>query len=132
MSSDMYSNKIGTIGWIDLTVDNAENVRDFYAAITGWTFENVDMGGYSDFVMKAPGVEKGVAGVCHARGMNAGLPPQWLIYITVDDLDKSIEACNARGGEVISGPRNYGNEWRYCVIRDPGGAVAGLIGRVKG
>lgn len=127
----MSDNKVGTIGWMDLTVENAEQVRDFYASVVGWTPENVEMGGYSDFIMKAPGVEQGVSGICHARGSNADLPPQWLIYITVDDLDQSVKTCLSLGGSVISGPKNYGEEWRYCVIRDPAGAAAALIGRVK-
>ena len=28
----------------------------------------------------------GVAGVCHARGANANIPPVWLVYFTVADL----------------------------------------------
>ncbi|MEP7292297.1 MAG: hypothetical protein ABI835_10960, partial [Chloroflexota bacterium] len=52
--------------------------------------------------------------------------PQWLIYITVADLDASIAACQQNGGSVIHGPRDVGGN-RFCVIRDPVGAVAGLF-----
>lgn len=128
MSSDMYSNKPGTIGWIDLTVDDADGLRDFYSSVTGWTPENIGMGDYSDYVMKAPGIDKGVAGICHARGPNSGMPPQWMIYITVEDIDRSISNCLAGGGKVVFGPKNYGDKWRYCVIQDPAGASAALIG----
>lgn len=131
MSSDSNENQTGTIGWIDLTVDNADQVRDFYASVAGWSHEGVDMGGYSDYVMKAPGSGKGVAGICHARGLNADLPPQWLIYITVENIDRSIENCLAGGGRVISGPKNHGSELRYCVIADPAGAAVALIGPVS-
>ena len=34
----------GSMAWIDLTVKNAETVRDFYSAVVGWTSEEVDMG----------------------------------------------------------------------------------------
>lgn len=117
----------GTIGWTDLTVENAEQVRDFYAAVTGWTPSPVDMGGYNDFNMSAPGSGGPVAGICHARGANAELPPQWLIYITVDDVDASAARCRRLGGEVIAGPKDMGKQGRYCVIRDPAGAVAALF-----
>ena len=123
--SDQKPPEIGTIGWADLTVPNAEEVRDFYQAVAGWQPQPLDMGGYSDFVMTAPG-GKGVAGVCHARGANAGLPPQWLLYITVEDLDQSIAHCTERGGKVIAGPKGAGGTARYCVIQDPAGAVAAL------
>lgn len=124
--SEMPKPKPGTIGWTDLTVPNADEVRDFYAAVTGWKPQPLSMGDYSDYVMATP-EGTGVAGVCHARGSNAGLPAQWLIYITVEDVDESIRQCEQRGGKVIAGPREIGGYGRFCVIQDPAGAVAGLI-----
>jgi predicted enzyme related to lactoylglutathione lyase len=123
--SDPGKPAIGSIGWIDLTVDDAEQVRDFYATVTGWRPEPVVMGGYDDFNMVAPETGTPAAGVCHARGGNAGLPPAWMIYIVVADLDASVDACRRNGGEVVAGPRTMGRD-RYCVIRDPAGAVAAL------
>ena len=83
------SNVAGRIGWLDLTVDDADTVRDFYRAVIGWEADSVDMGGYSDYVMRPPGTSDGVAGVCHARGSNADIPPLWLVYLTVDDVAES-------------------------------------------
>ena len=114
----------GTITWTDLTIANADGVRDFYAAVTGWTPEPLSMGAYSDYMMNdADGV--GTAGICHAREGNAGLPAQWLIYITVEDLDHSMSECERLGGSVLAAPRSYGGG-RYCVIQDPAGAVCAL------
>jgi len=118
---------VGTIGWIDLTVPDAKSLRDFYSAVTGWTPSDVAMGDYSDYCMHPPGDPKPVAGICHARGSNAGLPPQWLIYITVADLDQSIQRCRDLGGSVVTGPKNLGTYGRLAVIRDPAGAVAALL-----
>jgi predicted enzyme related to lactoylglutathione lyase len=117
---------VGEISWVDLTVADAPGIRDFYSAVTGWSASEVPMGAYSDFCMNAPATGASVAGVCHARGGNANLPPQWLIYIVVADLDASLAACRARGGAVIDGPRSMGREASYAVIRDPAGAVAAL------
>ena len=113
----------GTISWQDLTVADADGLRDFYQAVVGWKPEPLSMGTYQDFVMNAEGTP--VAGVCHARASNADLPPLWIIYITVEDLDHSIEECHRRGGSIVSGPRSYGGG-RYCVIKDPAGAVCAL------
>jgi len=123
--SDSKSPPVGSIQWIDLTVPDAPGVRDFYEAATGWRPSEVTMGDYSDFCMNAAAGDS-VAGICHARGENAGLPPQWLIDIVVADLDASLAACRARGGSVIAGPRAMGRQARYAVIRDPAGAVAAL------
>lgn len=117
---------VGTISWVDLTVTDAAGVRDFYAAVTGWTPSEVPMGAYSDYCMNEPAAGRSVAGVCHARGGNADLPAQWLVYIVVEDLDASLAECRARGGAVVAGPKAIGREARYAVIRDPAGAVAAL------
>ena len=115
----------GEIAWVALTVPNADEVRDFYQAVVGWEHQPVSMGDYNDYGMATPGDNKGVAGICHKRGANAGLPSQWLIYIRVADLDQSIAVCEARGGKVIAGPKSMGPS-KYCVIEDPAGAVAAL------
>jgi predicted enzyme related to lactoylglutathione lyase len=115
----------GQIGWADLTVPDAESVRDFYQHVTGWSASPVDMGGYQDYCMVPPGSEAPVSGICHARGGNAGLPPVWLIYITVPDLDESVRRCLERGGKLVLPPKSMGQA-RYCVIQDPAGAAAGL------
>lgn len=115
---------VGSMGWRDLTVEDAESVRDFYKRVVGWESSPVEMGGYSDFTMHDADGDV-VAGICHARGTNAGLPPQWLVYIVVADLDGSIAACEEAGGQVVNGPRGAGGG-RMCVIRDPAGAVCAL------
>jgi uncharacterized protein len=117
----------GSIAWFDLTVPDAESIRDFYAAVVGWRPEPVDMGGYSDFTMVVPSTGTPVAGVCHSRGVNANLPPQWLAYIVVDDLDESVARCLEMGGSVVAGPKGGAADGHYCVIQDPSGALAALV-----
>lgn len=117
-------NTTGTIGWIDLTVQNAPQIRDFYRSVVGWGFEEVSMGDYADFNMTEASSNKAVSGICHARGMGADIPPQWMIYITVADLEASMARCVALGGVVLTRIKEM--DGRVCVIRDPAGAVAAL------
>ena len=121
----MSNPQVGQIGWFDLTVPDAESLRAFYERVVGWSSEPVDMDGYNDYAMKPPGADGAVAGICHARGTNAEIPPQWLLYITVADVAKSARECTAAGGEVIVGPREMGGGG-FAVIRDPAGAVCAL------
>ncbi len=114
----------GKIGWIDMTVEDADGLRDFYKHVAGWNVQDVSMGDYSDYSMLA-GDGTAVAGICHARGSNAELPGGWLIYITVDDVDKSAAACVAQGGTVLVEPRGLAGG-RFCVIEDPAGSKAAL------
>ena len=117
----------GQITWMDLTVPDAVAVRDFYQNVTGWTPSPVEMGGYQDFCMLPPGEEQPVAGICHARGANAALPPVWLVYITVADLDESLRQTEQRGGKIIRPATGMGAHGRYGVIADPAGAVCALF-----
>ncbi len=116
---------VGKIGWIDITVDDAGGLRDFYAKVVGWKPEDVSMGEYSDFNMTMPGSGEPAAGICHARGGNAELPSCWLIYIVVDDAAESAGICADNGGKVLVQPKSMGGG-SFCVIEDPSGAVAAL------
>lgn len=120
---------VGTIAWTDLTVADADGVRAFYEEVVGWSSAGVDMGGYEDFNMIAPGTGGPVAGVCHARGTNADMPAAWLIYVIVADLEASMARCRELGGAVVVDAKEAGSMGRYCVIRDPAGAVMALFER---
>ena len=50
----MYSKQKGGISWIDLTIENAPQVRDFYSAVIGLEPQDMPMGDYNDFVMSSP------------------------------------------------------------------------------
>jgi len=125
--SDAVNNEPGTITWVDLTVKDAGLIRNFYADVVGWGFTPVRMDGYEDFAMTARQSGMAVSGICYARGVNADLPPQWLIYITVEDLEKCAARCVELGGKVVVEPKSMGSQGRYCVIQDPAGAVAALF-----
>jgi predicted enzyme related to lactoylglutathione lyase len=127
MSTTQPRPPVGSIGWVDLTIADAPRVRDFYASVVGWKSEGLDMGGYQDFVMNEPASGKASAGVCHARGTNQGLPAQWLIYIVVESVEQSAARCRELGGTILREPTKMGPMGRFCVIRDPAGAVCSLF-----
>ncbi|KAA3605219.1 MAG: VOC family protein [Planctomycetota bacterium] len=129
--SESKAPKIGTVGWIDLTVEDAPAIRDFYQQVVGWKALGLDMEGYQDFVMQAPQDEEAVSGICHARGPNEGFPSSWLIYITVAHLEQSLEKVLELGGQMLRPPRGAGGHGRFAVIQDPAGAVCALFEAAK-
>jgi uncharacterized protein len=46
--------------------------------------------------------------------------------VKVASLDESMSAVRNNGGAVLVGPKTMGGS-TYCVIKDPAGAVMGLI-----
>jgi uncharacterized protein len=117
---------LGKVEWMDLTVEDAPKLRDFYASVVGWNTDAVPMGNYDDFNMNLPGSTTTIAGICHARGSNAKLPAQWLMYVRVASVAASVNECESRGGKILDGPRRLGSN-RFAVIEDPAGAVMALV-----
>jgi predicted enzyme related to lactoylglutathione lyase len=125
----MSDNKIGTMAWLDLSVGNAESVKSFYADVIGWKTESVSMGDYDDYAMLEPNNNEAVAGVCHAQGVNKDLPPAWLPYFLVADIDVSIKAVQANGGSLVTEVKSMGRD-KYAVIKDPAGAVCAIYQKI--
>ena len=122
---------VGSIGWFDLTVPNAEQLRDFYAAVVGWKWTALDMKGYDDYCMNLPASGDTVAGICHSRAVNASMPAQWMMYITVESLERSVARVTELGGKVVVPIRGHEGQGRFVVIQDPAGAVAALYDPAK-
>ena len=118
--------RLGKVEWFDLTVDDAESVKSFYEQVVGWTTNPFDMGGYDDYCLVSKD-QSTVAGICHARGPNANLPAQWILYIYVDRLDESLRLCLELGGKQLSEIRHMSGQGKYCIISDPAGAVCALF-----
>ena len=121
---------VGAITWADLTVVDAPAVRDFYAAVCGWTPTEVAMGDYADYAMAPEGGDP-VAGVCHARGDNAGLPAQWILYVTVENLDRSLAECTARAIDDGARARRHAAFLKKVLVAVDGKAdflALGLVG----
>lgn len=109
----------GRVSWVDLTVEDATTSRDFWAAVAGFDgIEAVSMGEYHDFALTSDGRER--AGVCHRYGVNANLPPVWMVYFSVDDLEEALAEVAARGGTVVE------RRGQMAVVRGPQGAIAAL------
>jgi uncharacterized protein len=114
----------GKIISADLTVNQAEEVRDFYKQVIGWEHSEVITGSHSDYMMTTKDGQP-VAGVCHQAGSNAGLPPVWIVYFQVSDLNRSLETCRSLGGKVLREPG--GSECgSFAVIEYPAGAICAL------
>ncbi len=110
--------------WIELTVDHADDLRDFYTDVMGWASEPVDVDDYQDYMMIENGEFK--AGICHARGTNSGLPPVWIAYFEVESLEKSLKVCIKKGGKMITSVTSIDEHRHYAVIEDPSGAVCAI------
>ena len=122
--------RVGCISWLDLTVSDASATRDFYRQVVDWSVQNVDMEDaserYADYNMLGDDGNP-AAGVCHARGVNLGLPPIWMIYLPVGDLAESLRRVREGGGKIIKETTGADGGYAYAVVQDPVGATLALV-----
>jgi predicted enzyme related to lactoylglutathione lyase len=122
--------RVGCISWLDLTVSDASATRDFYRQVVGWSVQDVDMQDaserYADYNMFGDDGYP-AAGICHARGVNLGLPPVWMIYLPVGDLAESLRRVSEGGGKVIRATRGTDGEYASAAVQDPVGACLALV-----
>ena len=121
---------VGRISWLDLTVPNASTTREFYRQVVGWSVQDVEMEDagerYADYSMCGEDGDP-AAGICHARGVNSGLPPTWMIYLPVGDLGESLRRVREGGGTIIKTTPKTDGEYAHAVIQDPVGACLALV-----
>lgn len=120
----------GRIAWLDLTVADADAARTFYQQVVGWGAQSLDLedGGqrYADYIMLRDD-GSAAAGICHARGVNSGLPPVWMIYLPVGDLAESLRRVPEEGGQIIKAMQGEDGTTVYAAIQDPLGAAVALM-----
>lgn len=67
------------------------------------------------------------AGVCHARGVNRGLPPVWMLYLPVGDLAESLSRVTEEGGTIVKSVQGVDGEIASAVVQDPVGVRFALV-----
>lgn len=124
------SKKVGRIYWLDLTVPDASATRDFYQQVIGWAVQDVPMKdgdvNYVDYNLLGEAGNP-IAGICHARGANADLPPVWMIYLPVGDLADSLRRVEEEGGKILKAVSDDDGTYAYAAIEDPVGVYFALI-----
>ncbi|MCO5215921.1 MAG: hypothetical protein M9950_07175 [Thermomicrobiales bacterium] len=124
--SDYTPPPVGSIISADITTENADKLRDFYADAIGWSPSPVPMGDYDDYMMMTPEGAP-AAGVCYLRGPNINQPAnQWVVCFRVASVDETVSKVVARGGKVLGDVRPMGAS-KYAVIQDPVGGILSIF-----
>lgn len=122
--------RVGDISWTELSTTDWDRARTFYNALFGWREQStVELpGGVGTYWMfQAPGSEVTLGGMGNmAKAMN--VPPHWLPYFYVGDLDAAIGRVEAKGGKVVNGPMEIPGGDRVAQCDDPEGAPFAIHG----
>lgn len=119
----------GAFSWAELTTSNTEAAKRFYGELFGWDMEDMSMPGMTYTVVKAGG--EPVGGIMLTPPDAAGAPPNWGTYVTVDDVETTVEKALAMKATVLVPPTDIPDVGRMAVIQDPQGAVLAVIAYVE-
>ena len=112
----------GRFVWRDLVTKDVTAAKRFYEQLLGWSFEDTTRGDRPYVLARSGGTL--VAGIVDVSA-NADAAPQWLSYMAVADVDKSVALVRSDGGKVLVEPRNLPIA-RVAAVADAQGAPLGL------
>ena len=110
--------------WYDVMTTDAKAGITFYTDVVGgWGAEDGPGGngnGYTVFTVDG----KGVAGLMKLPedAAKMGVPPCWMGYIAVDDVDAAAAKLEKLGGKIHKPPQDIPGVIRFAVVADPQGA----------
>jgi predicted enzyme related to lactoylglutathione lyase len=116
----------GKFVWRDLVTENPDIVKPFYAALFGWEYTESTVLGAPYTVVRHLG--EPIAGITRVRRPDPAQPvSQWLAYVSVPDVDATVETGRRTGGSVLAGPTDLPGVGRAAVLADPQGAALGVL-----
>ncbi len=116
----------GRFVWYELMTTDMEAAEIFYRDVVGWGAQDAGMSGvrYTMFTVGSRPVSGSMALPQSARSM--GIPPLWLGYIAVDDVDTLAADIVIDGGVVHRAAADIPGIGRFAIVGDPQGAAFAL------
>ena len=120
---DRSSYTPGTFCWVELHSSDADDAKRFYSGLFGWDFEDREMDGDGVYTLcRVDGKLVGALMQQHPE-MEQGVPPNWLSYVSTDDVDAAASKAGELGANVMAGPFEVMDAGRMAVVQDPTDAV---------
>jgi predicted enzyme related to lactoylglutathione lyase len=118
-------NEHGTLNWNELNTRDLAKAKAFYKAVFGWDAKTSEApgGDYTEWKLG----DRSIGG-CLVMGDNfpPEVPPNWLVYFAVDDVNAMVAKANGLGATTIMPPMDV-PVGTFSVLSDPQGAVFAII-----
>jgi predicted enzyme related to lactoylglutathione lyase len=113
----------GAVCWQDLNTPKPSVAAKFYEKVFGWMWATKDFGGnqYTTFMLG----KQAECGMWPAPIKN--MPPSWVTHWQVADCAKTEAKVKRLGGRVVMGTTAVPGVCRFAVLKDPKGAVFGIL-----
>ena len=110
------NNETGTLCWNELYTPDIEASRKFYSSLFGWKLKVTPE--YTEVHVGT----NGIGGMFQITKEMGGMPPCWLPYFLVDDVDASAKKAQSVKGKITMPAKDIPNVGRIAMFSDPTGA----------
>ena len=116
----------GKFIWFDLATTEFEKQKVFYGAVFDWTFRSI--GNTSDDYTLIANGDHNVAGMFDVKPKEgAKVGALWIGLMSTNDPAKAVDIVKQSGGAVHTPPTTLAQRGTYALLRDPEGALFGVI-----
>ena len=113
----------GDFIWYELLTTDAETAKRFYDAVVGWNVgEPAEAFNNYRMIVRSDGKNAGGMMQLTSEMQDHGARPTWLAYLSVDDVDASVQAIEGAGGRTLMAPFDIAGVGRVAMVTDPEGA----------
>ena len=117
----------GSAAWTELGTREVPRAKQFYGQVFGWSDTTSPMApagpDYTEWKLDG----ESIAGTMDITSLvPAQVPPYWMVYFQVEQLDHSTALVKQLGGRIVTGPMPYPGG-RFAVAVDPHGATFGML-----
>jgi len=107
----------GKFVWYELMTTDVDAAEKFYTQVIGWTAKDAGMPNMKYTLVSAGSTQ--VAGLMPVPMPN--MPPAWIGYIAVDDVDAEAALVKKEGGAIHKEPTDIPGIGRFAALADPQG-----------
>lgn len=110
----------GTFCWTDLTTTDQDAAKAFYGELFGWNAVDNEVGdGVYYSMMEIDGKPVGAISPQQQQQRDAGVPPTWNSYISVENADETLKRAAELGATVHAPAFDVLDVGRMGVVQDP-------------
>jgi uncharacterized protein len=119
----------GRFAWYELLTTDMAAAKTFYRDVVGWDARDASSAHMAYSLLTSSGAP--VAGLMELpeEGRRMGATPRWVGYVTVDDVDDTVNLLKRLGGALYVPPTET-NIGRIAIVVDPQTATLGLVSRL--
>jgi predicted enzyme related to lactoylglutathione lyase len=112
------SSKSGEFCWNELMTSDHAAAFNFYSQLFGWkVVQDMDMGPMGTY--RVFGIGERQLGGMMTVPKGAPMPPMWLYYAEVPDLDAALARATKKGATTMNGPMDVPGGGRIAQLMDP-------------